>query len=333
MNARRLAFLTIAAWCAVIIGAFAQGTAFTYQGRLNDGGLPANGSFDLTFALFNVSSNGSAVAGPITNSAVSVSNGLFTVRVDFGGDVFTGDNLWLEIGVRSVTNDAWFSILAPRQPILATPYSIHAGSADSVSNGVSSMQVFQSSGTFTVPQGVNRIVVEAWGGGGAGGGNYGLYSGGGGGGGGFGKGVFSVAPGATFPVTVGSGGDNGSPGGSSSFGALLSASGGRPGGSATANGPGSGGAGGTSTAPFSSDGATGCSGAQGVHASTGYSEPAGGAGGSAGRGGGGGGGGRGDYGTNNPGQNGAVPGGGGGAGGGFGSGGGRGANGTVVVYW
>jgi hypothetical protein len=35
---------------------FAQTTAFTHQGRLNNGGSPANGSYDLTFALFNAAS-------------------------------------------------------------------------------------------------------------------------------------------------------------------------------------------------------------------------------------------------------------------------------------
>src|ERR1035441_9707760 len=56
---------------------FAQGTAFTYQGQLQNNGSLANGSYDLTFSLFNVSSGGSAVAGPLTNSATSISNGLF----------------------------------------------------------------------------------------------------------------------------------------------------------------------------------------------------------------------------------------------------------------
>ena len=53
----------------------AQGTAFNYNGRLFSGGIPANGSYDLTFTLFNVSSNGATVAGPITNSATAKSNG------------------------------------------------------------------------------------------------------------------------------------------------------------------------------------------------------------------------------------------------------------------
>src|ERR1700731_4826802 len=62
----------------------AQGTAFTYQGQLNDGGNPANGSYDLRFSLFTVPSGGSLAYGFLTNSATAVSNGLFTVVLDFG---------------------------------------------------------------------------------------------------------------------------------------------------------------------------------------------------------------------------------------------------------
>ena len=32
---------------------FAQGTAFTYQGRLNDAANPANGVYDLRFAIYD----------------------------------------------------------------------------------------------------------------------------------------------------------------------------------------------------------------------------------------------------------------------------------------
>ncbi len=77
---------------------FAQDTAFTYQGRLNNNGSPANGSYDLTFTLFNANSNGVAVAQTVTNQATAVANGLFTAIIDFGGGVFTGSNYWLEIG-------------------------------------------------------------------------------------------------------------------------------------------------------------------------------------------------------------------------------------------
>lgn len=62
----------------------AQGTAFRYQGQLNDSGAAANGTYDLMFTLYGSSSGGSAVAGPETSSAAGVSNGLFTVTIDFG---------------------------------------------------------------------------------------------------------------------------------------------------------------------------------------------------------------------------------------------------------
>ena len=51
--------------------------------------------------MFNTNTGGILVSGPVTNSAVSVSNGLFTVAVDFGSKPFTlGQRLWLEIGGR-----------------------------------------------------------------------------------------------------------------------------------------------------------------------------------------------------------------------------------------
>ena len=69
--------------------AFAQGTAFTYQGRLLSGANPANGTYNLTFSLYNLSSGGVLQAGPVTTNGVVISNGLFTVYIDFGSGVFT----------------------------------------------------------------------------------------------------------------------------------------------------------------------------------------------------------------------------------------------------
>jgi hypothetical protein len=104
---------------ALTLSAQAQGTAFTYQGLLTDQFNPANGTYDLTFTLFGVSSGGSAIAGPKTNSATSVSNGIFTVTLDFGAN-FPGGDRWLEIGVRTNGVNS-FLALAPRQQITATP--------------------------------------------------------------------------------------------------------------------------------------------------------------------------------------------------------------------
>ncbi len=108
----------------------AQGGAFTYQGRLNDRGAPANGSYDLQFALYDAPAAGSAVSGAITNTACRVSNGLFTVVLDFGSGVFTGAPRWLEIGVRTNGPGA-FTTLAPRQPLTPTPYALYAPNAGS----------------------------------------------------------------------------------------------------------------------------------------------------------------------------------------------------------
>jgi type VI secretion system secreted protein VgrG len=105
--------------------AFAQGTSFTYQGRLNNGSSAANGSFDLTFALFTTNTGGAAIAGPLTNGAVAVSNGLFTTFIDFGPGPWIGGNNWLEIGVRS-NGVASFTALTPRQQITPTPYAVTA---------------------------------------------------------------------------------------------------------------------------------------------------------------------------------------------------------------
>jgi hypothetical protein len=120
-----LALLTLSTINSPLSIASAQGTAFTYQGRLNAGGGPAGGSYDFTFALFNTNTSGALYAGPVTNSAVAVSDGLFTAVVDFGGGVFTGGSNWLEVAVRT-NGGGSFSTLTPRQQLTPTPYAVVA---------------------------------------------------------------------------------------------------------------------------------------------------------------------------------------------------------------
>jgi len=125
--------------------AFAQGTAFIYQGQLQNNGSPANGSYDLAFSLFNAASNGVAVAGPLTNSATVVSNGLFSATLDFGPGVFTGLKLWLQVGVRT-NGGSTFTNLSPLQPILSVPYAVMANTA---SNLLGNLPTAQLSGTIS----------------------------------------------------------------------------------------------------------------------------------------------------------------------------------------
>src|SRR5262245_23609818 len=70
------------------LSTFAQGTAFTYQGRLNDGSSPANGNYDMRFYLRNAASGGSPVGNTNTLAPVPASNGLFNVTLDFGSGIF-----------------------------------------------------------------------------------------------------------------------------------------------------------------------------------------------------------------------------------------------------
>lgn len=150
-----------------------QSTAFTYQGRLNDGGAPANGTYNFKFTLFVTNSGGTAIAGPVTNNAVAVSNGLFTTTIDFG-NVFTGATNWLEIGVQ--TNGATgFTTLAPSQLITPVPYAITAGNVTGplalsqlptavVTNGATGLNLagsFSGNGAFTTLTVGNNFSVDA----------------------------------------------------------------------------------------------------------------------------------------------------------------------------
>src|SRR5215471_9032373 len=109
---------------------FAQSTAFTYQGQLNAGGPPASGSYDLSFAVFDSLTGGAQQGSTITSTATAISNGLFTVTLDFGNQ-FPGANRWLEISVRT-NGGSSFTTLNSRQQITPSPYAITSGSANSV---------------------------------------------------------------------------------------------------------------------------------------------------------------------------------------------------------
>jgi hypothetical protein len=118
----------------LVTSCHAQGGAFSYQGRLNDGANPANGSYDLIFSVWDAASGPAQIGGALTNSAVPLTNGVFTIALDFGPGVFTGSPRWLEIGVRS-NGSGSFALLSPRQELRLTPYAMFAASAGVVTNG------------------------------------------------------------------------------------------------------------------------------------------------------------------------------------------------------
>ena len=125
-----LALLTLGTFNPPLFTACAQDTAFTYQGRLNDGTNPANGEYDFQFYLRDTGSGGNPVGPTNGIGVVGVTNGLFTVTLDFGNQ-FPGDDRWLEIGVRT-NHAASFVTLAPRQKMTPAPYAIFANTASNL---------------------------------------------------------------------------------------------------------------------------------------------------------------------------------------------------------
>lgn len=100
---------------------FAQspvGTAFTYQGQLKEADLPANGSYDLSFSLWDATTGGTQCGSAVARPGVQVADGLFTVELDFGANCFaTNEARWVEVRVNG-------TVLIPRQRLSATPFSL-----------------------------------------------------------------------------------------------------------------------------------------------------------------------------------------------------------------
>ena len=121
---------------AFCLSALAQGTAFTYQGRLNNGGSPSNGNYDFRFRLSSDSLGNNYVGSTVLTNGVVVGSGLFTVTLDFGAN-FPGADRWLEIGVRT-NGGGGYATLSPLQALTPTPYAIFAASASNVSGVIPS---------------------------------------------------------------------------------------------------------------------------------------------------------------------------------------------------
>lgn len=158
LGALLFAFIGVAATAAR-----AQTTAFTYQGRFSDATVaqPTNGTYTMTFRLFDAETGGNQIpnnANGIT-SMVSVVNGIFTVKLDFGAEAFgTNGARYLEIQVGNTT-------LTPRQEITSTPFAnraVNAATADALSSScvgcVTNQQINSIDGgkiTGTVTNAVN----------------------------------------------------------------------------------------------------------------------------------------------------------------------------------
>ncbi|MBK8001042.1 MAG: hypothetical protein IPK15_20615 [Verrucomicrobia bacterium] len=128
----------------------AQGTAFTYNGRLLLDGTPVSAPYEMQFTLYDAISGGTIVGGPFTRIQVDVVNGLFSTLIDFGANVFTGPPRWLDIAVRPGGAGA-LTILAPRQEVTSSPYAIRAQTAGSVAAGTVVADQLNTGGVAPIP--------------------------------------------------------------------------------------------------------------------------------------------------------------------------------------
>ncbi len=103
-----------------------MGTAFSYQGQLKEGDVPANGEYDFVFRLFDASNGPSQVSVDYPVEDQPVNDGIFTVELDFGPGAFDGNARWLEVGVRPGDSTGEYTFLAPRQAVMPGPYALYA---------------------------------------------------------------------------------------------------------------------------------------------------------------------------------------------------------------
>jgi hypothetical protein len=123
-----------------------QTTSFSYQGKLNSSSVAANGSYDFKFELFSVISGGTSI-GNITANGVSVSNGIFTVQLDFGANTFDGTDRYLDISVK-LSSETTYTTLTPRQKIASVPYATKAIKSDNADSlgGITANNYLQKNG-------------------------------------------------------------------------------------------------------------------------------------------------------------------------------------------
>ncbi len=134
--------------------AFSPTDVFTYQGRLDENGVPKTGTVDLRFDAFAQDTGGSPLnLEALIHDGVPLVNGVFTVQVSFGRRFFTGAPIFVQVGVREdAAGDqntlTGFTNLLPRQTLTATPFANYSELAASVDlNSISSGQIANGSVT------------------------------------------------------------------------------------------------------------------------------------------------------------------------------------------
>jgi hypothetical protein len=123
--------MSLGIWCACLTlagrahGAAPVGTAFTFQGRVAQNGIPLSAGVDFQFRLYDQAALGNQIGPQVNLPNQPVKNGMVQVVLDFGPVAFPGGQArWLEIDVRHPTGVGGFTTLAPRQEMTPAPYAL-----------------------------------------------------------------------------------------------------------------------------------------------------------------------------------------------------------------
>lgn len=113
----------------------AQGNAFSFQGKLNDGTNPANGRYDLEFKLFDAVVGGTQIGPTVQRPNTTLINGVFSVNLDFGVVAFQNPNAtFIEIALKPNGSPNNLTILGPRQQLTVVPYASRAQNSTNADN-------------------------------------------------------------------------------------------------------------------------------------------------------------------------------------------------------
>ncbi|MFQ5590446.1 MAG: hypothetical protein ACE5HE_04705 [Phycisphaerae bacterium] len=136
-----LVFLAVV---SVVSGARGQapvGTAFSYQGQLKRTGRPVSAVCDFEFSLWDdpLAPESSHLLNTQLTQGVALTDGLFAIELDFGGDPFDGSARWLGIAVccpgagdppdYCAGPPVNFVALSPRQKLTPVPYALRTVTA------------------------------------------------------------------------------------------------------------------------------------------------------------------------------------------------------------
>jgi hypothetical protein len=106
--------------------------------------VPASDLYEFQFQLFAAPSGGS-VLGTLSIEPWPVTNGVFTVPLDFGVSAFDGGPRYLQVWTKRSAGTNDFVMLTPRVPLTPAPYALLSGGV--VDGAISGVQIADGSVT------------------------------------------------------------------------------------------------------------------------------------------------------------------------------------------